>query len=196
MRRRRGRLALAAFVLSLASLPLFAGVPRPPVRVVKADSGQQPAAAVETFAGQGRDDETCRNSYDERCGPFRWDPLPEANRPMDVNVSFSPKNPRLGEEVTFNVTGRDPDLEIDKGCVTGAFGDGIVVPATCAYYACLQRFGVWSPPPKRPDAFDGSFRHAYATPGTYRVVFGIRSKPDCGNPYASSGSATTTVIVG
>src|SRR5438067_5196899 len=66
----------------------------------------------------------CQNSHDPRCGPFRWNPAPGPDQPMNIEVSASPAAPRVGQHVTFTVTSSDPDAPGPGRGTFLAFGDG------------------------------------------------------------------------
>ena len=139
----------------------------------------------------------CRNSSDPACGPFFWDPDPGPNEPFTGQMTFAPANPKAGDAVTFHLTGTDPDADPVHTCNV-SFGDGpdIVCDPAPAVNACPRQYGGWAPPPRKQGTLDESAQYTYAHPGTYKVSFDIRSAAEqCNNPYASSATLTTTVVV-
>jgi hypothetical protein len=137
----------------------------------------------------------CRDSYDARCGPFRWDPQP-ANQPLTAELSVLTSSPRVGEAVEFKIVATD-DARISRQCYDGTFGEE---GQTC-HGDCFSQpaYGSWSPPPPEPDRWEGILTHVYQEPGIYTVSLTLRSGSDCRrppSPYLSTGTATVTVTVG
>jgi hypothetical protein len=138
----------------------------------------------------------CHNSYDKRCGPFRWDPQPD-KQPLTVQISTRSGTAKVGEPVTFHVVVDDPDWHIDRSCQDDDFGDeGQDCEDQCAA-ATSQPYGPWSPPPKNPDHYETDITHTYKRPGAYAVKVTFRSGT-CGpptNPYGSRGTGTIQVTM-
>lgn len=146
----------------------------------------------------------CRNSFDARCGPFRWDPDPGPNQPSSAQITFSPVNPHVGEQVSFRVTFTNPDGPADSGETHMYYGDGMAVwltsdPPWVWGGDCKTLYGPWTPP--RREANSVSFdmgRYPYSAAGTYAVTvtgdlgFGRCDQP---NPYRDPKSASTTITV-
>jgi hypothetical protein len=144
----------------------------------------------------------CRNSTDPACGPFRFDPQPGPDEPMTVQVTAIPALARVGQEVVFRVTLRDPD-GVSRGSSLYDFGNsalGESVQRQC------EKYGPWEPParPSGPVTEVQEIRHTYAAPGTYTVTFAYGAEPfDCADaatgrgdrPYASSAKGTATIVV-
>ncbi|HVW33042.1 MAG TPA: hypothetical protein VHL53_10925 [Acidimicrobiia bacterium] len=137
----------------------------------------------------------CHDSYDKRCGPFRWDPQPE-NGPLTVQISGPPVAVKAGQPVTFHVVVDDPDHSIDRECDHEDYGDeGHDCTPGCEAWPIP--YGPWSPPLTQPDHYERDLTHTYAKPGTYAVSVAFSSgmcDPPI-NPYGSYGAATTTVTV-
>jgi hypothetical protein len=145
----------------------------------------------------------CRNSTDAKCGPFRFDPQPAADRPMAVEVTVEPAAPVAGQPMVFHITLTDPDGVSYDG-TTFNFGDsgiGGSSPETCA------RFGPWDPPALDPASAikTTDVGHTYFEAGSYTATFFYDAGPfDCvdsvtgrgDRPYASSATGTVTVQVG
>jgi len=146
----------------------------------------------------------CRNSYDPRCGPFRWDPDPGPNEPSTAQVTSTPANPRVGDQVVFHVTFSNPDGPADSCEVTTGYGDGVSSASSCSVLAppggCKTPYGPWTPPARKADtvAFDIP-RYSYKAAGTYTVtVSGAAGLDPCNqptNPYRDPKSASTTITV-
>lgn len=145
---------------------------------------------------------TCRNSFDERCGPFRWDPDPGANQAAQVTITFTPSTPRAGQEVTAHITMTDPDGPAAPCSTETKWGDDKPWPinACSAIYCAQQPYGPWTPPARASDTVEISQAHTYDAPGTFTVTFRGwgTSRGSCdapANPYGSdkTGSATVTV---
>lgn len=133
----------------------------------------------------------CRDSYDDRCGPFRWDPQPE-NQPLRVAVTAASAASKVGEPIQFHVVVDDPDTHIDRHCPGLDYGDKsercFSAGADCA--AGYEPYGAWSPPRKRPDHLETAVTHTYRAIGTYTVRFTYYSESSCapgGDPYRSEG---------
>jgi hypothetical protein len=193
-------LLLIAGSLGVARAQQPTAVTSVPAAAVRPSEG--PTAAQHPSGSPGAsepagDNAGCHNSYDPKCGEFFWRVKPEKNLPLDVRVVVTPSSPRAGEPVTFAITARDPDLPIDRECVLVNYGDNRYEPAGCEFATCLERHGPWTPPPRQPDRLERSFTHTYATPGTYQVQVGVKSKLTiCENPYESTGTQTVSVTVG
>ena len=138
---------------------------------------------------------TCHNSYDKRCGPFRWDPQPD-NEPLTVQITTGSATAKVGEAVMFRVVVDDPDRHIDRNCRDEFFGDeGQGCEYQCGQAA--QPYGPWSPPRKDPDHYETDITHTYKSPGAYTVKITFRSgtcDPQT-NPYRSQGTGTINVTV-
>lgn len=203
-------------------------------RVRAADpSGEEPApedtddeaddADNETETGDGvsDDDDTpetststtttlvCRNSADKACGPFYWDPEPEPDRELTldvVSVRDDDGNDYLqggaatvppGVSVTFTVRAHDPDgFVAESSNYHAAFGDGAEEPAPDGTYMCgvPPRYGPWTPPEPESHERTWSFTHAYDEQGEY--VFEVEyTGVECGSPYETYGTVTERLDV-
>ena len=152
------------------------------------------AAPPTTVAGP-----ICLNSTDEACGPFRWEPEPEPNQPLTIDVTATPRpdDPRTFD---FAVVYTDPDAPVDDGCRGVSFGDGNTTytgsSPGCVVAVCLAAYGPWTPPVPEPDRVEAAVSHTYAEPGTYTVSFSARSLHSlCHDPYGSYGDRKITVVV-
>ena len=118
---------------------------------------------------------SCRNSADPACGSFYWDPQPVADRPLMVDVRFTPEQPRVGDEVTFEITYVDPDAP-ELACTVLAFGDD-ASPTHCdSPQRPCGRYGPWTPPAPQPLEARQVEVHVYNQPGTYEVLVGATSR--------------------
>jgi hypothetical protein len=144
----------------------------------------------------------CRNGTDSKCGPFRFDPQPGADRPMTVEVTIEPAAPVAGQPMVFHITLTDPDGVSYDGTTFnfGNSGIGESSPGACT------KFGPWAPPAPDPAAATKStdVGHTYLEAGTYTATFFFDAGPfDCvdsvtgrgDRPYASSATGTVTVVV-
>jgi hypothetical protein len=143
---------------------------------------------------------TCRNSTDKACGPFRWDPPPAPNSPVELSIIYSPTAPRAGEEVTVTVHARDADALI--GDVTLAFGDeeASTIPPASIVSCEGAEAGPWSLPSATPDDQIKVFRHTYGraadfTVAAYAASPEIVSSTCPPNPYASQGTASVPIHI-
>jgi len=113
--------------------------------------------------------------------------------------SFSPRNPRAGETVTFSFVKDDPDASIDYVCGYWDYGDpdqGYIDHINCAA-SCNQA-------PNPGQAFmpvhghrEWTTTYTYKTPGTYRTGFTTRSGDLFGcNPNGDDASLSLEVVVG
>jgi hypothetical protein len=152
----------------------------------------EPAATTSTTAPG------CRNSRDPACGPFRYDP-PPVNAEMNVQVTYSPPDPKPGDEITFTVRVSDdgPAEPGSRNCNEASFGDEDTAMACSA--SCIPReprHGPWDPPIPENTSFEETLRHVYADSGTYTATFSYNQGGNCTqNPYHSEGEASVTVTV-
>lgn len=143
----------------------------------------------------------CSNSFDSRCGPFRWDPEPD-NQPLVVEISVITGTPKVGEPVQFRSIADDPDMQIDDYCVGMLFGDNkdpYCIESSPSCPVSPTAYGTWTPPTKNPDRVERVISHTYDAPGTYTASFTFRSvNTSCAspnNPYYSVGTGTVTFTV-
>ena len=135
------------------------------------------------------------------CGPFRWDPPPGPNSPIEILITYSPIAPRIGEAVTITAHVLDADAWI--GDVTMTFGDEDVItipPASIVGCEAAQPAGPWSPPTPSPDDLVKTFRHTYSAAGDRRLAVYAASpeflNPTCPpHPYASQATASLPIHV-
>ncbi len=140
----------------------------------------------------------CRNSSEPACGPFYWEPPPEPNLPLTVQVTSSPAEPRAGETVTFHVVAEDPDATIDKEHnQQREWGDGTSDPSSSTHGDCAPLHGPWTPPTRTRSRHEATFEHVYSEPGTYTARFSFQSSSFCVgvDPYGSEGEGTVIVMV-
>ena len=172
-----------------------------PTTTVAAKPAPKPNAPASTAPPKGPGPTTppCRNSYDAACGPFRWDPDPGPNQAITGGVAPDTQTVKMGDKVTFTVTGTDPDAAPLQECNID-FGDGMGVhcdprPAIDPSY-CPKQYGPWTPPAKKEGNLNTVWDHKYDKPGTYKVTFQVRSAmQECNNPYASTADLQATVFV-
>lgn len=139
----------------------------------------------------------CGNGTDPRCGEFRWEPEPGPNAPMEVTVTVSPANPKVGQDVVFAVVARDADHVVSReACDTDTqYGDE-ADPTSCDYAAsCVAYYGPVEPPAKQPDEWRVELRHRYSAPGTYTARFERSGGRGCHDPYSSDAVGEVTVTV-
>jgi hypothetical protein len=137
----------------------------------------------------------CRDSCDPRCGTFRWDPEPQPNEDLAVQIDVEPSSPRVGEDVTFTVTARD-----DHGHpvdIRGEYaGRAFANETSCA--AQRQRYGPWTPPVKSPKTVSHTWVGTYDEAGKHTATFTF-STDHCNdppyNPYGSVGTGSAVVTV-
>jgi hypothetical protein len=135
----------------------------------------------------------CRNGNDPRCGPFRWDPSPGPNQPLDVEVNVAPE----GTQARFTFDVRDADHSVSENCAHLDYGDGQSEPLPCNPAPCPPAFGPWTPPAKEAGQRQFVFRHAYTQAGEYTAKFTFRNDRDrCPDPYGNSQSGEIKVTVG
>jgi hypothetical protein len=132
----------------------------------------------------------CHNSTDSRCGRFFWSPSPGANKPIDIQVTWSPESPVAGDVVTFWVKITDADAKITDSAA--GYGD----PRGASLPACATpvRYGPWSPPARQAGSLSLVFHHAYAAAGDYNAIFLGRSGA-CGSPYGADVSLRVPITV-
>jgi cytoskeletal protein RodZ len=142
----------------------------------------------------------CRDSYDPRCGPFRWDPDPGANQPATVSITFTPANPKVGEQVIAHIKITDPDGPAGSCSSTVDWGNGQRRNSACLPPPCERRpYGPWTPPARTPDTYEFDDVNTYDTSGTYTVTFtGSDTAAGCvelKNPYSGSKSGSATITI-
>ena len=139
----------------------------------------------------------CRNSYDQACGPFRWDPSPAPAGTPTVSIKVVTANPVVGQPVTFNVTISDPNTAVYT-CGQVSYGDGMNenCSATTAGPACRVRYGPWTPPARYADSVSTSFTYPYKAAGTYTVSAKYPVGSSCYDPYQGWATGSTTVTIG
>jgi hypothetical protein len=178
-------------------LPLTGGTTTLPGRgapVPARDSTRSPSTPPSTVP--------CRNSTDPACGPFRWDPPPAPDQPVQIEITRSPNAPHVGEPVTVTVHVSEADSKI--GSVTVGFGDEAAVllpPVTAVACDGASPAGPWTPPAAIPDDNVTTYDHTYTRPGDYTIdvyaasadFLDAKCPP---NPYASQGTATAPIHIG
>jgi len=171
---------------------VVAGVQMPPAPAptTTTSTTRPPATTTTTARPAPAPAKTCHNSYDPACGPFRWDPDPGANQPLQVTASA--QQVKAGDPVNFHIVADDPDAKIDR-CYTFDFGDG-QKGSTCPPAAdCQTPYGPWTPPAKVTDHWVVDVPHKYPAPGSYAASFTLQSHSFCNpDPYGGSGEAPAT----
>ena len=148
-----------------------------------------------TFAPTTPPVECERNSTDDRCGPFSWDPPPGGNADLSITVT-GPTSARVGEQVVFNARVTDPDHLVTGHCRKVDFGDGTGSDGHCDPPPCPPARGVWETPPKQPGSNEFTYAHVFARPGTFEVKFTFHTNKDrCPDPYGSEGTRSVVVTV-
>jgi hypothetical protein len=169
--------------------------------------------ATATAAGTPAATARCRNSTEASCGAFRFDPAPQRDDAIAVKVTFSPKEPKAGDTVTFSLTATDPDSEVVL-VGTYRFGKGqSAVVVDDAPDRCPRAYGAWDPPQAKAGSADEELRHTYRDAGRYEAEFSFYSRSytagqhtwptappgdsngRCIDPLASSGTNTVTITV-
>lgn len=140
----------------------------------------------------------CRNSHNDECGEFRWEPSPADDKPIQVNIQHSPTSPNAGDVVTFSM--RVSDDSQDKPSITEAdWGDGSVTSGVGGCKVQSERFGPWTPPSNEVNSNEVQVRHRYIKAGSYNVSFAV-STDQCDsrryNPYGSRTTVKTMIVVG
>jgi hypothetical protein len=188
--------AAAPAVLPGETTPL---VPAPSTTVKKGVVtpvlGARPAATTTTPITSANP--VCRNSYDPKCGPFRWDPDPGPNQPLKVTVTPEQQQVSATQPVNFHVVAEDPDAKIDD-CVFIDWGDGQTTPPCPPSPACPAPYGPWSPPTKMPDSDVRDVSHTYQTarPEPYIASFRFQSRSFCSpDPYGGTTTGNSRVTV-
>ena len=135
----------------------------------------------------------CRNTTDDRCGPFYLDPPPGQNQPLSVSVSTSGSNP-----TRFTVTVTDPDHPVSPtpSCTVVDFGDNspAISPWGCSRPPCPDAHGPWDTPMKETGRQVFTFEYSYPSQGTYVATFSFDTNDICFNPYGGTGSGSATVV--
>lgn len=171
----------------------------PTTTAVSGGSGTLPPTSSTTEPPTTMAPPTCRNSTDQACGPFRWDPEPGPNAPLTIDVTSAA---RAGAARTFDFTivYADADAPVIDGCRSIDFGDGqssfTGSSPGCPVASCIARYGPWTPPTPQPGRVEGTVSHAFAQPGTYEVrLMAVSRQFLCGDPYENWADKTVTVTV-
>ena len=83
---------------------------------------------------------------------------------------------------------------LDRDGMANNYGDRSPDRGPSVHVDCVERFGPWTPEAPRAVHADLTFRHVYATAGTYSVSFPFKSLGDCTyGPSEAVATATTTV---
>ena len=198
----RGTVILA--VLGVAGLTRSAdddrvSAPRPPPRPAPAQSDHHQLVADDRHHTARSDahhtatqrpslTRPCRNSHDPACGPFYFDPPPDPDQPMTVEVIPSASTVRVGEPMSFHVVRRDADGVLDgfRSYDLGDFTNEVEMPAK----GLCDRFGAWDPPTKglTPTVVTFDMPHTYAQPGTFTVKFSYGQTWACTDSRTGEGT--------
>jgi hypothetical protein len=145
----------------------------------------------------------CYQSYDSRCGEFRWDPAPTVD-PMTVSLTVLTASPKVGQPITFKIVADEQDTNISP-CAFGSFGDAPENPCAGGTYGNCppspQATGAWPPPRKQPDHYETTMTHTYQKAGTYTATFGMATgfpgchSPEDKDPYRNHATGKVTVTV-
>jgi hypothetical protein len=114
---------------------------------------------------------------------------------MKVEVSYSPSQPRVGEEVVFDIVVTDDGPTCGSDVVK--FGDGEGEEIACDPVED-PGYGPWTPPPRQSRQYTHRATHAYRQPGQYTATFeysSTRFYRERWSPYSDSGSASVTFTV-
>ena len=141
--------------------------------------------------------------HDEACGPLRFEPSPEPNREMRLDIEVTPSMPRAGQVVTFRINAVDKDAQISRNCPAVSYGANVGGPQCgISLDHCPVFYGTWNRlTPAPSDRHEFEFRNTYRDPGAYTATFEIYSgsgyKPFCGfpNPYSDIVLATVELVV-
>lgn len=131
----------------------------------------------------------CRNSSDQACGEFRWDPAPEPNQPLVATFTKAPATAKVGEPVLFEVTWSDGDAPLTFDRLSH---DGTGMVKACSL---TPRYGPWTPPARVPSGGVLPYTTTFAAPGTYAVKAELGTA-ECDSPYGSDTSIAVTITVG
>ncbi len=141
---------------------------------------------------------TCRNSREASCGPWSWDPRP-VDRAPTATPGPVPAVVSVGEEVRFAVVVEDPDGGEGQRPTSAWSFPGLSIDADGPVDARCDRHGPQDPPAPTPDRFELATTWTFDEPGTHVVeARGTTNQlldDGCENPYASTWSATWTVVV-
>jgi hypothetical protein len=149
---------------------------------------------VGTVASTTTTTRSCRNSADQACGQFNWEPGPN-NQRLAIGTEVLPANPQVNAEVTFRVTVTDADHTIGT-CAFIDFGD-LSTQGSCPDPPCPARYGTWDlPAPGGPGAFTFVFTHTYKSPGPFIATFLVDDRSDCWDPYGERQTKPVPVVLG
>ncbi len=138
----------------------------------------------------------CLDRNDEACGPFRYEPEPGPNAPLEISISVTPARPVVGEEAVITVVFTDTDALPITNCGGFDTGEGIPIQDDCAVPVCAQRFGPTSPPAPQGGTRTVTIPHVYEQAGTYNITAsGQSSSVFCDHPYGSSAASRFPVSV-
>lgn len=139
----------------------------------------------------------CLDRNDPACGPFRYEPEPGPNAPLEISISVDPPSPVVGDDVIITVAFTDADGVPVTNCGGFDTGEGIPIQDDCAVPVCAERFGPTSPPAPQGGTRFVTIPHVYEQPGTYNITAsGQSNSVFCDHPYGSSAVARVPVAVG
>ncbi len=112
--------------------------------------------------------EPCLDSYEERCGEFRWASDPGRDSPATYQMEIDPARPVAGQAVVFRATVTDADATPYEP----SFWRGPKGPDTtyCGWYGAAEAFGPWRVPARRGGAATGGNTFTFETAGVYTMT--------------------------
>ena len=134
----------------------------------------------------------CRNSTDPACGAFYYD-WTGPNHPATIEITMSPAQPRVGEQVTFTVTIDDPDGRPISRCYFFRNDDPVGQSQGVCADGFSPGYGPWDPPP--PWHAVETYSTTFSEAREHRVEYETPEEGPCdtGCPRQATGALTFTV---
>lgn len=168
------------------------------VLLIACGEGGAPSAEAPTALGDPTasdlSTESTRHGQERRCEEVEPDDRGASNAGISARLCVSDTTPRIGEEVVFTVTARDPDARLFglTGCRPNSltFGDEELLCGGGP--SCGEPEGE---PRKVPGRLRDKVRHAYEEAGEYTATLVLHSGSQCPHPYASKASLQLDILV-
>ena len=201
------------YLVNVGPVVLSAQLALPPSQISQQATDM---SVLDTMMGslEFRSSTVCVNSFDQRCGPFHWNPQPPAVLPMTASATLSPQPFVAGQPVTFNVQVSDPqdDQIVQNYTSYGDDNEPMTAPSTITAFPGLVGWvrvrtapakptpeGEWSPPQPLQGTQNYTYTHTYAAAGSYTVTLGFSGSDSASgqgaDPYLNIETCTIQVTV-
>ena len=118
----------------------------------------------------------CVDTTDASCGSFYFYPGVDKDEPVTVDVTYEPKNPVVGQKVTFTLHATDPDSRLLKLGSYRFTGRGPGAEADRFPGFCPIAYGKWDPPKAEDGEVTQKISYTYENHGDYKATFEFLSR--------------------